>query len=76
MKRIISLVFAAMLIFALCAVAFAAEPDVTTIMSTGMESVKGDIMSILAIAVPILVAVAGAVVAIRFGMKYIKKLGS
>lgn len=76
-KRILSLAFVAMLMFVLAAVAFAAEePNVTDIMSTGMNSVKGDIMGILAIAVPILVAVAGAVVGIRFGMKYVKKLGS
>lgn len=76
MKKRIATLCALATVLSISAVsALAADPDVTSLMSSGMDSVKGDIMGVLAVAVPVLIAIAGAVVGINFGLKYIKKLG-
>lgn len=59
-------------------VAAAAEPatfDVTTIMTDALNTVQGNILSVLAIAVPAVAVVTGAVVAVKFGLKWLKNLG-
>ena len=50
--------------------------DVTEIMSTAMNSVSGQLFSVLAIGVPILAGVVAAGVAIRYGLKWIKRLSN
>ncbi len=50
--------------------------DLTTIMQGAIDQVKGDVLGVLAIVVPALVLIVGAVVGVRFGMKWLKKMGS
>lgn len=75
LKRIASLMLVAVMVFALGTVAFAAEVDVVSVMETGMTGIQTDIMGILAVVLPILLAVVGVTVAIKFGLKYAKKVG-
>lgn len=50
--------------------------DVSTVMQSAINSVQGDLMKTLAIVVPALVLVSGAVTAVVFGLKWIKKMRS
>lgn len=49
--------------------------DLTTIMEAAVNSVKGDILGVLAIVVPAIVVVVGAIVGVRFGIKWLRSLG-
>lgn len=53
----------------------AAGFDVVSVMKAAVESVQGNVMSVLGIVVPVAAAVAGAVVAVRFGLKWLRSLG-
>lgn len=48
--------------------------DMTSVMSGAVETVQGQILSVLAIVVPAIVVVVGAVVGVRFGISWLKKL--
>jgi len=49
--------------------------DLTTIMSSAVDSVKADVLGVLAIVVPAIVIVVGAVVGVRFGIKWLRSIG-
>ena len=49
--------------------------DLASIMSNAVSTVQGDIFSVLGIVVPALVLVTGAVVGVRFGLKWLRQLG-
>ncbi len=49
--------------------------DLASIMSNAVSTVQGDIFSVLGIVVPALVVVTGAVVGVRFGLKWLRQLG-
>lgn len=48
--------------------------DVTTIMTDSVKTTQGQMFSVLAIVVPAIVAVTAAVVAIKFGVGWLKKI--
>lgn len=48
--------------------------DVTTIMSDSVKTTQSQIFSVLAIVVPAIVAIVAAVVGIKFGISWLKKL--
>lgn len=52
----------------------AAGFDVTTIMSESVKTTQGQMFSVLAIVVPAIVAIAAAVVGIKFGISWLKKI--
>lgn len=49
--------------------------DLESVVEAGVKSVQGDVLSILGIVVPAIVTVVGAVVAVRFGVKWLRSLG-
>lgn len=49
--------------------------ELAPLMTTAIEVVKDNIFEMLAIIIPSAVAIVGAVVAVKFGMKWLKKLG-
>mgnify|MGYP004533276749 CR=1 FL=1 len=49
--------------------------DVAAIIKAAAESVQGDLFSVLTVVVPIIAVVVGAVVAVKFGIKWLKSLG-
>lgn len=51
------------------------EFDITSIMSESVNTVKGDLFSVLVIVVPVIAAVVAAVVGTKFGIKWLKSLG-
>ena len=48
---------------------------VADVMQSAINSVQGDLLGVLAIAVPAIAVVVGAVVGVRFGIKWLKSLG-
>lgn len=48
--------------------------DVTSIMSDSVKTVQGQAFSVLAIVVPAIVLLTGAVVSIKFGIGWLKKV--
>ena len=48
--------------------------DVTSVMSESVMSVQSQLFSVLAIVVPAIVAVTAAIVAVKFGINWLKKL--
>lgn len=52
----------------------AAGFDVTTIMSESVKTTQGQMFSVLAIVVPAIVAIVAAVVGIKFGISWLKKI--
>lgn len=48
--------------------------DVTTIMSESVKTTQGQIFSVLAIVVPAIVAIVAAVVGVKFGIGWLKKI--
>ena len=48
--------------------------DVTSVMSESVTSVQSQLFSVLAIVVPAIVAVTAAIVAVKFGINWLKKL--
>lgn len=48
---------------------------VADVMQSAINSVQGDLLGVLAIAVPAIAVVVGAVVGVKFGIKWLKSLG-
>lgn len=48
--------------------------DVTTIMTDSVKTTQGQLFSVLAIVVPAIVAVTAAVVGIKFGINWLRKI--
>lgn len=48
---------------------------VTDVMQSAINSVQSDLLGVLAIAVPAIAVVVGAVVGVKFGVKWLKSLG-
>lgn len=48
--------------------------DVTSIMTDSVKSVQDQIFSVLAIVVPAIVVITGAVVGVKFGISWVKKI--
>lgn len=48
--------------------------DVTTIMSDSVKTTQSQIFSVLGIVVPAIVAIVAAVVGIKFGINWLKKI--
>lgn len=48
--------------------------DVTTIMTDSVKTIQSQIFSVLGIVVPAIVAIAAAVVGIKFGISWLKKI--
>lgn len=48
--------------------------DVTSIMSDSVKTTQSQIFSVLAIVVPAIIAIVAAVVGIKFGISWIKKI--
>lgn len=48
---------------------------VADVMQSAINSVQGDLLGVLAIAVPAIAVVTGAVVGVKFGIKWLKSLG-
>lgn len=48
--------------------------DVTTIMQDSVKTVQGQAFSVLAIVVPAIVLITGAVVGVKFGIGWLKKI--
>ena len=53
----------------------AADFDLATVMTNAVTSVQGDLLKVLAIVVAAAVVIYGAVVGVRFGLKWMKSLG-
>lgn len=49
--------------------------DIATVMTDSVSSVQGDLFTVLGIVVPAIVLVVGAVVGVKFGIKWLKSLG-
>lgn len=52
----------------------AAGFDVTSIMTSAVNTVQSQALSVLAIVVPAIVVVVGAVVAVKFGIKWLRSI--
>lgn len=50
--------------------------DLAKVMTESVNSVKADIFSVLAIVIPVMVAITGAIVGVTFGRKWLKKLAN
>lgn len=48
------------------------DNTITTAFTTGITGIQGDIVSMIAVAVPIVLAIVGLVMAIKFGIKFFK----
>lgn len=48
---------------------------VADVMQSAINTVQGDLLGVLSIAVPAVAVVTGAVVGIKFGVKWLKSLG-
>lgn len=59
---------------ALSANADAAGFDVTTVMSGAVDTTKSQMFSVLGIVVPAIVAITAAVVGIKFGIGWLRKI--
>lgn len=49
--------------------------NLTDVMQSSVSQVQGDLLGVLTIVVPAIVVVVGAVVGIKFGVKWLKSLG-
>lgn len=48
--------------------------DVTSIMADSVKTVQGQVFSVLAVVVPAIVLITGAVVGVKFGVSWLKKI--
>lgn len=48
--------------------------DVTAVMTESVNSVQSQLFGVLAVVVPAIVVVVGAIVAVKFGISWIKKI--
>lgn len=49
--------------------------DISEVMTNAVTSVQGDLLKVLAICIGAAVVIYGAVVGVRFGLKWLKSLG-
>lgn len=49
--------------------------DLTALLEQGVATVSGNIYTALGIVVPAIIAVAGVIVSVKFGIRWLKKLG-
>lgn len=49
--------------------------DLSELLTSGVSTVQGDILTALGIVVPAIIHVTGMIVAVRFGIRWLKKLG-
>lgn len=49
--------------------------NVSEVMQSAINSVQGDLLGVLTIAVPAIAVVVGAVVGVKFGIRWLKSLG-
>lgn len=49
--------------------------DLSSLLESGVNAVKGDIFTALGVVVPVAIAITGAIVGVKFGMKWLKSLG-
>lgn len=49
--------------------------DLSGLLEAGVNAVKGDIFTALAVVVPAAIAITGAIVGVKFGIKWLKSLG-
>lgn len=61
--------------FVAAAASGASDFDLATVMTNAVTSVQGDLLKVLAIVVAAAVVIYGAVVGVRFGLKWMKSLG-
>ncbi len=54
----------------------AAAFDIAATMQSSVNQVQGDIFKVLGIVIPAIVLVVGAIVSVRFGIRWLKKLGT
>jgi phage-related minor tail protein len=54
----------------------AADGDAASLIGNAFDTVKTDVTGVLAIAVPVLVGIVGLVAAVKFGIKFVRKVGS
>lgn len=79
MKKIKALTFAVMAIVmslfsTVTALADPAIFDTAEVMSTAMTSLVAEIMGVVAVVVPIAMVLVGSIIAIRFGIRFIRGL--
>lgn len=48
--------------------------DVSSVMQTAVNAVSGEIYDVLGIVVPVAAGITGAVVAVKFGLKWLRSL--
>lgn len=48
------------------------DNTITTAFTSGIASIKGDMISMITIAIPIILAIVGLVMAVKFGIKFFK----
>lgn len=56
-------------------IAGAATFDLSTVLQAGVETVSASIDNALIIVVPAIIAITGTIVAVKFGIRWLKKLG-
>lgn len=49
--------------------------NLSDLLTSGVATVQGDIMTALGIVVPAIISVTGMIVAVKFGIRWLKKLG-
>lgn len=49
--------------------------DLSGLLESGVNAVKGDIFTALGIMVPVAIAITGAIVGVKFGLKWLRSLG-
>lgn len=76
-KKLTALMFTLVSLFSMAMSAMATTTvDVSDLMEEGVKTVQADIMAVIAAVLPILIAVTAIIIAIKFGLKFIRKLGS
>jgi len=71
-KRIASILMAIAALMAAAVPAFAAGDDVTTMMETGLNSMKSDVLGIIAVALPIALGIFAIFFGVRKGIAMLR----
>lgn len=48
--------------------------DIANVLETGLQSVQGDVMEIVGVALPIALAIVGVFVAVKLGIRFFKSV--
>lgn len=56
----------------LIATAGTTSSDLINALSTGMDTAKGDLFSVLAVVIPVILGLVGIIAAVRFGIRFFK----